>query len=45
MTAAPQGIGMYAQDLENIKAGRYSLPWDMVTPTHRQYNPLYALSK
>lgn len=29
----------YYQDYENVKEGRYALPWDMTTPTHRQFNP------
>jgi len=33
----------YYQDYENIKEGRYALPWDMTTPTHRQYNPVFVL--
>jgi hypothetical protein len=33
------------QDLAAIKAGAYKLPWDMTTPTHRQFNPLYVASK
>lgn len=33
----------YYQDYENIKEGKYILPWDMTTATHRQYNPLYVL--
>jgi hypothetical protein len=35
----------YYQDYENIKEGRYGLPWDMTTLTHRQFNPLYILRK
>ncbi|GAB4819943.1 hypothetical protein N2152v2_006989 [Parachlorella kessleri] len=44
---ATEALLMYFQDLENIREGRYKLPWDMVTetPTHRQYNPLFVLSK
>lgn len=34
----------YYQDYENIKEGKYVLPWDMDI-THRQFNPLYILSK
>lgn len=40
-----EGFGMHQQDLEAIKSGAYKLPWDMTTLTHRQYNPLYILSK
>ena len=35
----------YYQDYENIKEGKYRLPWDMTTLTHRQFNPLYILQK
>jgi ubiquinone/menaquinone biosynthesis C-methylase UbiE len=35
----------YYQDYENIKEGRYTLPWDMVTTSHRQFNPLYIARK
>lgn len=34
----------YYQDYENIKEGKYQLPWDM-TPSHRQFNPLYILRR
>lgn len=40
-----EGIAMYQQDLENIKAGAYKLPWDMTTINHRQFNPLFALNR
>ena len=33
------------QDLAAIKAGAYKLPWDMTSPTHRQFNPLYMARK
>jgi hypothetical protein len=33
------------QDLANIKAGSYKLPWDMITPTHRQFNPAFVARK
>lgn len=36
---------MFWQDHENIKEGRYVLPWDMTTPGHRQYNPLFVLQR
>lgn len=36
---------MWKQDLENIKNGLYKMPWDMTTLSHRQYNPLFVLSR
>lgn len=33
------------QDLENIEAGLYKLPWDMTTVTHKQYNPFYMIRR
>eukprot|EP00878_Enallax_costatus_P019970 GHUV01021087.1.p1 GENE.GHUV01021087.1~~GHUV01021087.1.p1 ORF type:complete len:502 (+),score=114.24 GHUV01021087.1:180-1685(+) len=38
-------IAVWKQDLENIKKGLYKLPWDMTTLSHRQYNPLFVLSR
>lgn len=35
----------YYQDYENIKAGRYDLPWDMTTNNHRQFSPFYIARK
>lgn len=35
----------YYQDFENFKEDRYSLPWDMTTLTHRQFNPFYIFRK
>ncbi|WIA35683.1 hypothetical protein OEZ86_004089 [Tetradesmus obliquus] len=40
-----EALAMYKQDLEGIKQGAFKLPWDMTTITHRQYNPLFVLSK
>ncbi|GLC41359.1 hypothetical protein PLESTM_001187400 [Pleodorina starrii] len=37
------GQAMVEQDYDDIRAGYYPMPWDMVTPGHRQYNPLFAL--
>ena len=34
----------YYQDFENIKEGKYKLPWDMDL-THRQFNPLFILRR
>mmetsp|Transcript_8605 Transcript_8605/g.23334 ORF Transcript_8605/g.23334 Transcript_8605/m.23334 type:complete len:511 (-) Transcript_8605:150-1682(-) len=34
----------YYQDFENIKAGKYGMPWDM-NLNHRQFNPLYIARK
>ncbi|KAL4522390.1 hypothetical protein Ndes2437B_g07203 [Nannochloris sp. 'desiccata'] len=31
----------YYQDYESIKEGKYGMPWDGVSLTHRQFNPLY----
>ncbi|KXZ46690.1 hypothetical protein GPECTOR_41g654 [Gonium pectorale] len=36
-------LATFEQDLENIRAGLYPLPWDMTTPQHRQYDPLFVL--
>ncbi|KAG2447856.1 hypothetical protein HYH02_007312 [Chlamydomonas schloesseri] len=30
------------QDYDNIKSGAYPLPWDMTSPSHRQYSPAYV---
>lgn len=35
----------YYQDYENIKEGKYILPWDMTTTSHRQFNPFYVSRK
>lgn len=35
----------FYQDYENIKEGKYGLPWDMTTPRHRQFNPLFMLRR
>lgn len=35
----------YYQDYENIKAGKYTLPWDMTTTNHRQFSPFYIARK
>jgi hypothetical protein len=40
-----EALAMYKQDLEAIKQGAFKLPWDMTTIGHRQYNPLFVLSK
>ncbi|KXZ46714.1 hypothetical protein GPECTOR_41g678 [Gonium pectorale] len=32
------------QDYANIQSGAYPMPWDMVTPNHRQYNPTFVLA-
>jgi hypothetical protein len=31
----------YYQDYESIKEGKYGMPWDGTSITHRQFNPLY----
>lgn len=36
---------MWQQDKKAIDAGFYKLPWDMVTLSNRQYNPLWAILK
>jgi ubiquinone/menaquinone biosynthesis C-methylase UbiE len=38
-------IGTWQQDKKNIDEGHYKLPWDMVTLSNRQFNPLWALLK
>lgn len=40
-----EALAMFYQDFRNIQAGKYNLPWDMVTTGHRQFNPLYILNK
>ena len=40
-----EAVMAYYQDYENIKSGAYALPWDMTTPSHRQFNPLYIARK
>lgn len=34
---------VYEADYAAVAAGEFKLPWDMATPTHRQYTPGYAL--
>jgi hypothetical protein len=36
-----EAMGAFEQDLANIKAGAYKLPWDMTTIGHQQYNPFF----
>lgn len=31
--------------LEVLLVGKYGLPWDMTTPQHRQFNPLFMLRR
>ena len=38
-----EAFASFQCDLRNIKEGAYKLPWDMTTPGHRQYNPLFVL--
>lgn len=40
-----EALAMFYQDFKNIQAGKYNLPWDMVTSGHRQFNPLYIAAK
>ncbi|KAI8475763.1 MAG: S-adenosyl-L-methionine-dependent methyltransferase [Monoraphidium minutum] len=40
-----EAVAVYQQDLAAIKAGSYKLPWDMTTPTHRQFSPFYMARK
>ncbi|GLC55741.1 hypothetical protein PLESTB_001020700 [Pleodorina starrii] len=40
-----EALATFQQDYDNICAGYYPMPWDMVTPGHRQYNPLFMLTK
>eukprot|EP00798_Chlamydomonas_sp_ICE-L_P005822 gene5822-6107_t len=40
-----EAVGSWRQDYDNIDRGLYKLPWDMTTLTHRQYNPLFAISR
>lgn len=35
----------YRQDFRSINSGLFKAPWDMFTPTHRQYTPQYAVDK
>ncbi|KAL4419508.1 hypothetical protein ABPG77_002294 [Micractinium sp. CCAP 211/92] len=42
---ATEAMLMFWQDYENIKEGRYALPWDMTTAGHRQFNPLFVLRR
>jgi ubiquinone/menaquinone biosynthesis C-methylase UbiE len=35
----------YQQDFRAVDTGLFKAPWDMFTPTHRQYTPQYALEK
>ncbi|KAG2484732.1 hypothetical protein HYH03_016479 [Edaphochlamys debaryana] len=39
-----EAVATFQQDWDNISSGAYPLPWDMVTPGHRQNNPLRVLS-
>ena len=38
-------VGTWQQDKEAIDEGVYRLPWDMVTLSNRQYNPIWSLLK
>lgn len=40
-----EALATFYQDFKNIQAGKYNLPWDMVTTGHRQFNPLFILGK
>lgn len=40
-----EAVAVFQQDLAAIKAGVYRLPWDMTTPSHRQFNPLFVARK
>ncbi|KAG2447858.1 hypothetical protein HYH02_007314 [Chlamydomonas schloesseri] len=42
---AAEAIATFQQDYDNIKSGAYPLPWDMTSPSHRQYNPLNVLGR
>lgn len=39
-----EALSMFKQDLENIRSGRYNLPWDMDV-RHRQFRPRFVLGK
>lgn len=36
-----EAVGTFSQDLDAIRAGNYSMPWDMTTLGHKQYSPLF----
>ena len=36
-------FGFCGQDLKNIEAGLYKLPWDMTTPGNKQYDPVHVM--
>jgi hypothetical protein len=40
-----EAINTFKTDLRCINEGMYKLPWDMTTPTHRQYNPFWVLQQ
>ena len=37
-----EALIMYYWDLRNVQEGLYKLPWDMTTPTHKQFNLVLA---
>jgi hypothetical protein len=40
-----EAINTFKTDLRCINEGLYKLPWDMTTPTHRQYNPFWVIQE
>ncbi|MEW5300842.1 MAG: hypothetical protein WDW36_003742 [Sanguina aurantia] len=36
-----EAVGTFSQDLDAIRSGNYSMPWDMTTLGHKQYSPLF----
>lgn len=37
-----EALAVYRQDLAAVQGGHFQLPWDMTTPGHKQYNPLFV---
>ncbi|KAG2500769.1 hypothetical protein HYH03_001531 [Edaphochlamys debaryana] len=46
-TPVAEALAVFSQDLDNIRAGAYPLPWDMTTPfpNNRQFDPFFVLSR
>lgn len=37
-----EALSAFSNDYDAIEAGHYPLPYDQTSPTHRQFNPLFA---
>ena len=39
-----ESMAMFSWDFKNIQEGLYNPPWDMTTPSHKQFNPVHVAS-